>query len=116
MSAKAYRVAVVGDLASIIGYRGMSMDTFPVVDAEDTKVRMKKLVDSGLYAVIFVTETVMNQASELVEEQRYKTLPAIVSVPRAGEYLGLGKLAIHEAVRKAIGFNILGDWDQSYTP
>lgn len=108
------RVAVVGDLGSIIGFRGMSMETFAVASPEEAVETMDRLVQSEAYAVIYVTEQVSDEAAEIIAELRFKPMPAIVTIPQAGEFQGLGKMVIQDAVKKAIGFNILGDWDKKH--
>lgn len=108
------RVAVVGDLGSIIGFRGMSMETFAIHNQEETREVLEHLIQSEAYAVIYITEQVADDAAEVIESVRFKPLPAIVTIPQAGDFQGLGKMVIKDAVRKAIGFNILGDWDKSF--
>ncbi len=108
------RVAVVGDLGSIIGFRGMSMETFAVSDKAETIDALKHLITSEGYAVIYITEQVAHDADEIIKSVRFQALPAIVTIPQAGEFRGLGKMVIKDAVKKAIGFNILGDWDKQY--
>ena len=106
------RVAVVGDLGSIIGFRGMSMETFAISDKAEAIAALKHLIESDAYAVIYVTEQVAGDADEIIKVVRFQALPAIVTIPQAGDFQGLGKMVIKDAVKKAIGFNILGDWDK----
>lgn len=107
------RVAVVGDRGSVIGFRGMAMETRVIEEEGEAQAVLAELIEQGECAVIFVTEQVAEEAEEIIAAQRYKPLPAIVSIPSAGSFMGKGQAQINEAVKKAIGFNILGDWTQT---
>lgn len=106
------RVAVLGDLGSIIGFRGMSMETFAIQNDEEACQTLAHLIKTEAYAVIYVTEQVANAAAKEITGVRFKAMPAIVTIPQAGEFKGMGKMLIQDAVKKAVGFNILGDWDK----
>ncbi len=113
MEMETKRVAVLGDLGSIIGFRGMSMETFAIQTDEEARQTLAHLIKTEAYAVIYVTEQVARVSSKEIEGIRFQPLPAIVTIPQAGDFQGMGKMLIQDAVRQAVGFNILGDWDKT---
>ena len=102
-----YKIAIVGDRDSILGFMALGFSVHEVTDPENAAKKLHALVKSGEYAVIFLTE---NYAMQLEEElSRYKDLPlpAIVSIPGQGGSLGYGMNNIRSAVERAVGADIL---------
>ena len=64
-----YKVGVVGDKDSIMGFLALGIDIFPAYDSDEIKKSIHKLVEDE-YAIIYITE----QASLLAKESiaKYK--------------------------------------------
>ena len=87
----AERIAVVGDWNSILGFRALGLETFPVKDAQAAK------------------DTVRELAKDMPDTlQRYKDAlrPAIILIPGREGSLGIGKGNIESAIKRAIGTDI----------
>lgn len=101
-----YKVGVIGDKDSILGFLALGIDIFPAYEADEIKKTIHRLVEEG-YAILYITE----QASLLVKESiaRYKDnqMPAIIVIPGIGGSMGLGMNEIRESTKRAIGADIL---------
>lgn len=103
------RVAAIGDMGSIIGFRGMMMETLAVRNAEEARAQLEQALHNGEYAILYVTRAVAEASPELMAESRSMTLPAVIVLPDPGAPKGSGSHALREAAKKAIGFDILKD-------
>lgn len=102
-----YKIAIIGDRDSVLGYMALGFATFEAADAEEAGRLLTKLVRDESYAIIFLIE---NYAEKLVAETaKYKDmpLPAIVSVPGKNGSDGFGMNNIKSAVERAVGADIL---------
>ena len=101
-----YKIAVMGDRDSVLGFRALGLDVFPCEEAQEARRQLHHLARND-YAVIYITE----QLSTLIpgEIQRYKdeVTPAIILIPGKNGSLGLGAGALQSAVERAVGADIL---------
>ena len=52
--ATTYRIAVIGDWESVMGFRAIGLDTYPVTSAAEAKERVKELAkDRGVRRDLF---------------------------------------------------------------
>ena len=91
-----YRIAVLGDKDSVLGFKALGLDVFP---AEN--------VARENYAVIYLTE--QYAAGMAAEVARYKDelTPAIILIPGKDGSLGIGMANVKSAVERAVGADIL---------
>ncbi len=101
-----YKIAVIGDKDSILGFKTIGVDTYPVTGAESGLSALKKLVAED-YGVIFITEELAQDLGDIIKELNKRFLPAIVLIPNSKGTLGLGMRQIKTNVEKAIGADIL---------
>ena len=101
-----YKVGIIGDKDSIMGFLALGIDIFPAYEADEIKRNIRDLVEKE-YAIIYITE----QASLLVQEYiaRYKDnrLPAIIIIPGIGGSMGIGMNEVRESAKRDIGEYIL---------
>ena len=101
-----YKVGIIGDKDSVMGFLALGIDIFPAYEADEIKRNIRDLVEKE-YAIIYITE----QASLLVQEYiaRYKDnrLPAIIIIPGIGGSMGIGMNEVRESAKRAIGADIL---------
>ncbi len=101
-----YKVGIIGDKDSVLGFLALGIDIFPAYEADEIKKTIRDLVEKE-YAIIYITE----QASLLVQEYiaRYKDnrLPAIIIIPGIGGSMGIGMNEVRESAKRAIGADIL---------
>lgn len=101
-----YKVGVVGDKDSILGFLALGIDIFPAYEADEIKKTIHRLVEEN-YAIIYITEKVSLLAKESVARYKDSKLPAIIVIPGIGGSMGLGMNEIRESTKRAIGADIL---------
>lgn len=100
------KIGVVGDKDSVLAFKALGIDVFPVVDADDAR----KVIDGcakNNYAVIFVTEQIAQKVEETVARYNEQMLPAVILIPSNQGSLNIGLKRISDSVEKAVGVNIL---------
>ena len=102
-----YKIAVLGEKESVIGFSALGLDTFPVESDEQAVAEFKRLAAAPEYAIIYVTETWYTVLREQIDKYKDSVTPAVILIPGAGGSLGLGKSALDDAVERAVGANII---------
>ncbi|WP_097027432.1 V-type ATP synthase subunit F [Clostridium peptidivorans] len=101
-----YKIGVVGDKDSILAFKAIGIDVFPVLDSDEAR----KIVDTlaaKKYGVIFITEQIAKDLDETIERYNRELLPAIILIPNNQGTLNIGMQRISDNVEKAVGVNIL---------
>lgn len=100
------KIGVVGDKDSVLAFKALGIDVFPVVQNDEARKTIDKLAMND-YAVIFVTEQVAEGIQETIERYTKKIIPAIILIPSNQGTLNIGMKRISDNVEKAVGVNIL---------
>ncbi|HBB72004.1 MAG TPA: V-type ATP synthase subunit F [Ruminococcus sp.] len=101
-----YKAAVIGDTASVSGFAALGLSVF----CETESGRISKLINrlaANDFAVIYITEPAAVLVEDTIKKYRSSKLPAIVLIPAIDGNTGNGMRALHEAVEKAVGSDIL---------
>jgi len=101
-----YKVAVIGDKDSILGFKALGAVTYPVTGGEEAARALGGIVRER-YAVVCITEAVAEKIAPQLEELNKRQLPAIVLIPNNQGTIGLGMRQIKKNAEKAIGADIL---------
>ena len=101
----AERIAVVGDWNSILGFRALGLETFPVKDAQAAKDTVRELAKENC-AVIYLTEQLAKDMPDTLQRYKDAQRPAIILIPGREGSLGIGKSNIESAIKRAIGTEI----------
>lgn len=101
-----YKIGVVGDKDSVLAFKAIGIDVYPVVEVEEARKTIDKLAVNN-YGVIFVTEQVAKDIGETIERYNKLMLPAIILIPSNQGSLNIGLQRIKDNVEKAVGVNIL---------
>ena len=101
-----YKVAVVGEKDSILGFKALGVATYPVTGGEEAARVLSEIVREKV-AVVCITEAVAQQIMPQIQELNKKLLPAVVLIPNNQGTLGLGMMQIKKNAEKAIGADIL---------
>lgn len=101
-----YKIAVLGDKDSVMGFKALGLDVFPSETVDEAKRVLHDLAKEN-YAVIYLTE--QYAASMQAEVERYKDelTPAIILIPGKDGSLGIGMANVKSAVERAVGADIL---------
>ena len=104
--ANTYRIAVIGDWESVMGFRALGLDTYPVTSVEAAKEKVRELARTDC-AVIYLTEQLAKDMDDVLARYKDELRPAIILIPGAKGSLGLGRKAIQSAIERAVGADIL---------
>lgn len=101
-----YKMAVIGDKDSILGFKTLGVSTFTVNNTDEALAALKQTARQR-YAVVFITEMLAQHLSDSIDDMNKRLLPAVVLIPNNKGTLGIGMQRIKRNVEKAIGADIL---------
>ncbi len=101
-----YKIGVIGDRESILGFKAVGLDVFPVDDPEEARKTLKRIAKEE-FAIIYITEQVYQYMMDLVDEYTDSRLPAIIPIPGKDGTLGIGMTSVKKSVERAVGADIL---------
>ena len=104
--ATTYQIAVVGDWESVMGFRALGLDTYPVSGPEEARRTIHDLAKSDC-AVIYLTEQLAKDMPDVLERYKDDLRPAIILIPGREGSLGIGRDNIQRAIERAVGADIL---------
>ncbi len=107
-----YRVGIIGDRESVLGFRSIGFDVADIADLtvaaglEAAEAALRRFI-SNFYAIIFVTEQVAIGLDEIIDQYKDAPTPAIIVLPNNQGTNGMGMSAIKKSVERAVGADIL---------
>ena len=101
-----YKIGVIGDKDSILPFKALGIEVFPVVGPEETRRTLDTLA-SKKYGIVFITEQSAVLIPESIERYNKELIPAVILIPSNQGSLNIGLDRIRENVEKAVGSNIL---------
>lgn len=105
-----YKIGVMGSPDTVIGFKALGLDTFPVENPEQAKRIMREVsAAESNYAIIYLEENLAEALKAEIDKVKDKPSPAVILIPGRDGTIGLGQSALKAAVERAIGTNILGD-------
>ena len=100
--AVSYRIAVIGDWESVMGFRALGLDAYPASSPEEAREIAKEDC-----AVIYLTEQLAVKLEDVIARYKDALRPAIILIPGKEGSLGVGKRSIQSAIERAVGADIL---------
>ena len=101
-----YRIAVLGDKDSVLGFKALGLSTYAVDSAEEARTTLHRIAKED-FAVIYVTETLAVELEHDINRYKDDLTPAIILIPGKEGSLGIGMSNIKKAVERAVGADIL---------
>lgn len=101
-----YKAAVIGDSASVSGFAALGLSVFRETEPDKITKLISRLAAND-FAVIYITEPAALLVEDTINKYRNSRLPSIVLIPAIEGNTGNGMRALHEAVEKAVGSDIL---------
>ena len=98
-----YKIAVLGDRESVLGFKTLGLDVHPAETAEEARKILHRLARDGETAIIYLTE----QFQDEVKKYKDAVIPAIILIPGKSGSLGIGMQNITDSVERAVGADIL---------
>ena len=100
-----YKIAVLGDRDSVMGFKALGLDTFPVEEAEEARHTLHRVAKEE-YAIVYVTEQLAQLIPADIARYKTETTPAVILIPGKTGSLGLGAQALQTAIERAVGADI----------
>lgn len=102
-----YKIAVLGKRADVLGFMALGFGVEAVSGPEEASQRLRRLVKSKEYAVIFVCEDISIALKDEIAGYADSVIPAVLPIPTASADGGYGMRAITESVVRAVGADVL---------
>ena len=100
-----YKVAVMGDKESILGFSAIGIDIFPVYNEQEAKKIIHKLENDN-YGIIYITEKLSLLIEDEIEKYRTKHIPAIITIPENSGNMNIGLNKVKEYAKIKFYTNI----------
>jgi len=101
-----YKIAIIGSPQTILGFKALGVEAFPVFSAEEGRKVLQK-ISGGDYAILLVTEDWVHALAEELDDLKSRALPAVTILPSQLGSLGMGNKELRKIVEQAIGSDIL---------
>jgi len=101
------KIAILGSPYSILGFKAVGVQAFGVVNENEARKKLSEIIQSKLYAILFITEDWAEKLEKEIDEMSSKALPAILTVPSVQGSTKEGMRNLKKIVEKAVGSDIL---------
>ncbi len=101
-----YKIAVLGDRDSVLGFKALGLDVCPADTAEQAKTILHRLAKEN-YAIVYLTEQYAVQMEHEIARYQDELTPAVILIPGKEGSLGIGMARVRSAVERAVGADIL---------
>lgn len=101
-----YKIAVVGDKDSVLGFKALGLDVHSVDSVDEAKKTVHSLAKENC-AIIYLTEQLAAQMGPEIARYKDSLTPAIILIPGKEGSLGIGMANVKTAVERAVGADIL---------
>jgi len=101
-----YRIAVLGDRESVLGFKALGLDVFPAESVDEAKTTLHRLAKED-YAIVYLTEQLACYMNDELDRYKEELTPAIILIPGKEGSLGIGMANVKKSVERAVGADIL---------
>ena len=101
-----YKIGVIGDKESVLGFRAVGLEVFPTDSSDEAKHILRKIAKED-FAIIYITEKLYQYMIDEVEAYRDSRLPSIIPIPGRDGNTGIGMSSVKKSVERAVGADIL---------
>lgn len=101
-----YRIAIIGDAESVVGFMAVGFSVFPADDEETASRTLFKIAKEN-YAVIYITEDLAKKMPEAIARYKDVPIPAVIVIPGRRGSDGYGLFNVKKSVERAVGADIL---------
>lgn len=101
-----YRIAVLGDRESVLGFKALGLDVFPAESVEEARSTLHRLAKEN-YAVVYLTEQLAQYMTDDLDRYKDELTPAVILIPGKEGSLGIGMANVKKSVERAVGADIL---------
>ncbi|BDE86045.1 MULTISPECIES: V-type ATP synthase subunit F [Intestinimonas] len=101
-----YKIAVLGDQDSVLGFKALGLDVFPAETVEEGRETLHRLARES-YAIVYLTEQLAQGLAPEIARYKDDLTPAIILIPGKSGSLGIGMDNVKKSVERAVGADIL---------
>lgn len=101
-----YKIAVLGDSDSVLGFKALGLDVFPAANVDEAKATLHRLAKES-YAIVYLTEQFAQFMDEDLTRYKDELTPAVILIPGKEGSLGIGMANVKKSVERAVGADIL---------
>ena len=101
-----YRIAVIGDPDSVLGFKALGLEVCPAEDVEQARQAIHRMAKEN-YAILYLTEQLAAQLQSEIARYQDALTPAIILIPGKSGSLGIGMANVKKSVERAVGADIL---------
>lgn len=101
-----YKIAVLGDTDSVLGFKALGLDVYPVDSVSDAKATLHRLAKENC-AIVYLTEQLAVHMEEDLARYKDEVTPAVILIPGKEGSLGIGMANVKKSVERAVGADIL---------
>lgn len=101
-----YRIAVLGDRDSVLGFQALGLSVFPVQDGQEARTTLHRLARED-YGVIYLTEGLAAELERDIARYQDVPTPAVILIPGREGPQGIGLGNLKAAAERAVGVDIL---------
>lgn len=103
-----FKIGVIAARDTVIGFKALGLDTFPVDSADAAKRSLRSLISpESEYAIIYLEDSFAEALKTEIDRVKERPNPAIILIPGRNGSLGIGMNELREAVDKAVGVAII---------
>lgn len=103
-----FKIGVIAARDTVIGFKALGLDTFPVDSADAAKRSLRSLIGpESEYAIIYLEDSFAEALKTEIDRVKERPNPAIILIPGRNGSLGIGMNELREAVDKAVGVAII---------
>lgn len=101
-----YKIGVIGERESVLGFKAVGLDVFPCQDKDSARDVLHRIAKDE-YAIVYITESLCKDMQQDIERYKDVRMPAIIPIPGVGGTCGIGMSNLKKAVERAVGADIL---------
>lgn len=106
MDDKKYKIGVIGNRDSILPFRMIGFQTFPVAQPQEAINVLRRLAKDD-FGIVYLTEDIAAEIPDTIAFYDNQVTPAVILIPTHKGASGLGLQRVQDNVEKAVGQNIL---------
>ena len=101
-----YQIAVIGDKDSVLGFKALGLDTFPVDSVDQARTTLHTIAKEN-YGIINLTETLAVSMASVIARYEDSLTSAIILIPVKDGSQGIAMRNIKKAVERDVSADVL---------
>ncbi|MCD7917270.1 MAG: V-type ATP synthase subunit F [Clostridiales bacterium] len=101
-----YKIAVLGDKDSVLGFKALGLDVYPVESVDEARSTLHRLARENC-GIVYLTEQLARYMGDELAQYKDELTPAIILIPGKEGSLGIGMGNVTKSVERAVGADIL---------